>query len=115
MTAPLQLVIKDINRTESISSFIKERFARLRRLLPHITHGRVVLSKPHRSKRQGNGYRLGITLALPSNTLVVEAREEPNLFSAIAKGFKILERRLKTEHAKRSAHPPGLHPHTAPV
>jgi len=106
MTARLQLVIKDIEHTDHIAAYVKDRFERLRRIQPDIIRCRVVLSQPHRSKRTGNDFRAGVTLSIPGSALLAQSHEDPDLYAAVADGFHAVERHLRTRLARRAARPP---------
>jgi ribosome-associated translation inhibitor RaiA/cold shock CspA family protein len=105
MQTPLEIVFDDIDSSPAVEQRIRERVRRLERLYDGITSCHVALSTPHRHGRKGQRWSVRIETRVPGAELVtsrkpgdVQAHED--LFVAIRDAFDVMERELKSWHAK---------------
>jgi ribosomal subunit interface protein len=105
MQTPLEIVFDDIDSSPAVEQRIRERVRRLERFYDGITSCHVALSTPHRHQRKGRIWNVRIEVRVPGTELVtsrkpgdVDAHED--LLVAIRDAFDVMERELKSWHAK---------------
>ncbi len=88
MQEPLKLTIRNIQPQykDDIETEVREWSDKLDKFYPRITTGRVVIELPHRRHREGNLYRVVITVSVPGKQIVVD-REHP--YNQIHENYRI--------------------------
>lgn len=99
MESPLQIVFQDLEPSEEIESKIREKVAHLEQFYDRITHCRVVVRRPHRSKQTGQQWAFRIQIGVPGTELVVD-REKANpahedMEVALRDAFEAARRKLQ--------------------
>lgn len=113
MKFPLEIVFRDVPRSASIESLVREQADRLHRFADDIISCRVAIEKPHRHQRVGHAFRVRVEIKLPPNKDLVVAKEpgelELKLPAVVHAAFDAMERQLKKANAERrgdvKAHP----------
>jgi cold shock CspA family protein len=101
MQIPLQLEIRDVERTAALEGLLREKVARLERFCDHITGCRIAIERPHRHESHGNPYRVRIDLSVPPKHEIVVTKGprdhamHDDLAKVINNTFHAAERRLK--------------------
>jgi len=101
MQVPLEISYRDVDKTDSIDSLIRQKVAKLEQVCDYMISCRVAVEKRHRHQRTGEPYRVRIDIRVPpEHELAVERisargeREEP-LPTTIRKAFEAARRQLK--------------------
>jgi ribosomal subunit interface protein len=106
MQTPLQITFRNLDTSDAVANYVRERAAKLERFHPRITGCHVALEAPHRHKRHGYHYRVRIDLAVPGGELVVSRHEDAktnleDLYAAIDAAFDGAQRLLEEHLRKR--------------
>jgi ribosome-associated translation inhibitor RaiA len=109
---PLEIVIRDIPRTDGLENRIREKVAKLAALFPRITRARVVVESPaHHHHNKGAVYQCHIELGVPGPEIVVTRESErdqqhADLNVALRDAFDAARRQLQDRLDKWRNHPP---------
>ncbi|MDD4617328.1 MAG: HPF/RaiA family ribosome-associated protein [Alphaproteobacteria bacterium] len=76
MDKPLEITFRNLDRSEAVTSIIKEKYSHLARFYRHLISLNVKLDMPHRRHRRGNHYRITIEAVVPGNILVASRSSE---------------------------------------
>jgi cold shock CspA family protein/ribosome-associated translation inhibitor RaiA len=101
MQVPLEIFYKDINKTDSLDELINEKISRLEKMCNHITSCSIAIEKPNATIRQGNPYRVRITLKVPPGHEIAVSKEpgdndkDDPLPAVIRNAFIAMEKQLK--------------------
>jgi ribosomal subunit interface protein len=107
MTIPVQIVYRDLERTDAVDAYIRKHLDKLGGThAGHVTSCRVALEAPHRHKRHGRHYRVRIDMTVPGAELVVDRNPDANAghddaYAAIDDAFDHAMRRV-VEHVRRA-------------
>jgi ribosomal subunit interface protein len=107
MKLPLEIVFRNVSRTDEIEERIRNKAGKLDRFFDRITGCRVVVEAPHKSHQKGNNYHVRIELTVPGGELVVNrdpqtpAHEDLNI--ALRDAFQAAQRQLQAYSEKRNA------------
>jgi putative sigma-54 modulation protein len=107
MTIPVQIVYRDIDRTDAIDAYIRKHLDKLGGThAGQVTSCRVALEAPHRHKQHGRHYRVRIDMTVPGAELVVDrnpdaGRGHEDAYAAIDDAFDHALRRV-VEHIRRA-------------
>lgn len=100
MQIPLQIVFRDVPRSEALVTEIRRRAAKLDQYYDHITSCRITVESAGKHKHQGILYDIGIDLTLPGNEFVIKDRHgHEDAYVALRDAFEAAERKLH-EHAR---------------
>ena len=80
MQIPLQITFRNVDVSETLESYIRERAAKLDEICATLISCRVVLEAPHQHKHKGYLYHASINVTLPGEAIVVN--REPDLHQA---------------------------------
>lgn len=100
MEIPLEIVFRDMERSDAIEARIRDKVARLERFFDHIIRCRVVVAAPHRHHHRGRLYKIGIEIGVPGKPLVVNHAGPANqahedVYVAIRDAFAAATRQLE--------------------
>lgn len=100
MILPLQIAFRNMNASESVESYVRERAEDLDRHAGRIMACRVVIEEKHRRHHQGNLYHVRVDVTSPGREVVVS--REPRLdhahedvYVAVRDAFDAARRRLE--------------------
>lgn len=100
MNIPLEIVFRNMDRSDAIEARVHEKVLRLDRFSEKITRCRVVVQAPHRHHRHGRLYQVVIEIDVPGKRLMVDhagpadpAHED--VYVAIRDAFSAVTRRLE--------------------
>ncbi|MGE5682324.1 MAG: HPF/RaiA family ribosome-associated protein [Bacillota bacterium] len=97
----LEVSYRDVERTDSIDTLIKEKLEKLEQVCDNITTCRIAIERPHSFVRSGNQFRVRIEIAVPPGHAVVVTREPGDsnmhqpLPAIIRDAFNAARRQLK--------------------
>ncbi|MBU6474466.1 MAG: ribosome-associated translation inhibitor RaiA [Alphaproteobacteria bacterium] len=106
MDKPLEIVFRNMDRSDALADAIAEKCARLERLHPHIISTHVAVETPQRRHRKGKIYHMTIKVHVPGKWLVVshphagDMRHE-NLTAAVNDAFRAMERHLDDLYGRK--------------
>jgi ribosomal subunit interface protein len=95
MYFPVQITIRDIPPTDSITAHIKKKCEKLQHYFDRITACRIIVSLPQKNQHQGKLYNVRIELSVPKEEITVTRIKDENLFVAIRQAFSAATRRLR--------------------
>jgi len=97
---PLQISLRNLDRSEALEAKIREKVQKLGQFYPSINSCRVVVEQLHKHHRQGNHFHIRIDLKVPGHELI--AGREPDLnraytdvYVSLRDTFKAMRRQLE--------------------
>jgi ribosome-associated translation inhibitor RaiA len=105
MHKPLQITTRNMQPSESVALYVRQRVSKLDRLCPRITGCHVTIESPHRHKTHGHEFRVRIDLSVPGTELVIgrtpsPSRANQNAYAALDAAFDDA-RRVLTDYVRR--------------
>ena len=101
MQIPLQVVFRDVPRSDALDAEIRRRAEKLNQFHDHITSCRVTVAHNGRHKHQGNRYNIGIDITLPGTELVIKDKHDnEDVYVALRDAFEAAQRKLH-EYARQ--------------
>ena len=101
MYVPLEISVKDIEKTPYLDDLIQKKVEKLERVCDHLASCRVSIEKPHEHMESGNPYRVRIDMRVPPAHELV-AKQEPgqgdmhhDIDTVVRQVFSKAERQLK--------------------
>ena len=107
MEVPIEITFRNVRKSESLESFIREKAAKLDEVCDAIISCRVAIERPHEHQQSGNPYRVRLTARVPQGHEVVVRREtsggnlHEGLPLVIKEVFDTARRQLKKVVEKR--------------
>ncbi len=106
MKMPVQVVFRNMDKTQWIEDIILEKAMGLERFHDHIIGCRVVVEVPHRRHHQGNAYQVRIDISVPDKEIVVtrleeERKEHQDVAISVRDAFESARRQLEEYSRKR--------------
>lgn len=100
MKIPLEIVFRNMDRSDAIESRIREKADRLERFAENIMRCRVAVEAPHRHHHHGKLYRVSIEIGVPSKRLIVNHtgpidHAHEDVYVAIRDAFSAATRQLE--------------------
>lgn len=100
MDTPLEIVFRNMDRSDAIEARIRKKVERLERFFEDINRCRVVVEAPHRHHRHGRLYQIAIQVGVPGKRLVVDHagpadQAHEDVYVAIRDAFNAATRRLE--------------------
>lgn len=100
MDIPLQISFRNMGRSDSVESQVRERVAKLENFFEHITSCRVVVEAPERHHRKGKLYHVRMQIGAPGRELVVsrhpsQKHAHEDVYAAVRDGFDAVRRQLE--------------------
>lgn len=100
MKTPLEVVFRNLERSDAITARVEEKAERLEQFFDHILRCRVVVEAPHRHHHRGKLYSVGIEISVPGKHIVVNHTGPANhahedVYVAIRDAFKAATRQLE--------------------
>lgn len=106
MKAPLQVVFRDMPRSEAVEAKIREKVEKLERFSDDIISCRVVVEPAHRHHHKGNLYHARIDVVVPGTELVANRENDVNhahedVYVAVRDAFDAMRRQLEDYERRR--------------
>lgn len=100
MKIPLEIVFRNMERSDAIEARVQDKARRLERFFDKITRCRVVVEAPHRHHHHGKLYRIGIEIGVPGRRLVVSQagpgdQAHEDVYVAIRDAFSAAVRQIE--------------------
>lgn len=107
MEEALEIVFRNIERSDYLVNLIQEKAGKLDQVYGHIIDGRVIMELPHKQHQTGNEYHVTIEMNVPGKRLVVSRspgdnsrHEDPlptinDAFAAMMRQLEEYERRQR--------------------
>lgn len=110
MDFPLEIVIRDIPRTEELEKRIRDKVSKLAEFHPRITRCRVVLASPAQHHHRKAPYQVRIEIGVPGPEIVVtrESEQDPaheDLNIALRDAFDAARRQIQDRLGRIRKHP----------
>lgn len=104
MQQPMQLTVRGIERSESITEYAKKRADKLDTFCSHVSSCHVTIDAPSAHHRHGGAYHVRIEMSVPGHVLVAgthggSSAAQSDVHAAIDDAFHNAERVLK-RHAE---------------
>lgn len=105
MTSKINMIFRNVPRTNATVALVEERYARIKRLNHKINRCNVVLELPHKRRSAGNDYHVRVDITIPRAEIVGHSSEKLeesfDLNSAINNAFTAVERQLRSRRSRR--------------
>ncbi|MBK9144900.1 MAG: HPF/RaiA family ribosome-associated protein [Candidatus Melainabacteria bacterium] len=107
MNNPIQVVFRNMERSDRIEKIINERAEKLNRFYDRITSLRVTVELPHRHHKQGNSFQVSIDMVVPDKEIVVtrdtngHGDSHEAIAAAVREAFDAARRQLEDYARKR--------------
>ncbi len=75
MDEPLEIVFKDIDKTDDIVELINEKAEKLHQVHDRINSCRIAVEKPQKHQKSGSPYRVRLEIRIPPSKDIVIKRE----------------------------------------
>ena len=115
MQIPPEITYRNIDKTDSIDSLVREKIAKLEQFCDYINSCRVVLEKTHENPSSGSPYKVSIDITIPhGRELAVnhnpdKGKQYPPLEAVIRDAFEAARRQLigitTEQKGDRKVHP----------
>lgn len=109
MKLPIEISYRDVEKTASIEDLIRTKANDLEKVCDYITGCSIAIEKPHESVKNGNPYRVRLSITVPpGNEIVVrrdfyDAKMHDPLATVIRDAFRVAKRQLKKVVEKQRA------------
>lgn len=100
MQLPLQIVFRDVPRSEAIESAIHDKAGRLEHFFDRIMGCRVTVGIIQKHRHQGKLFNIRIDLSVPGSEIVINRDQAEDIYVAIRDAFDHARRRLE-DYARR--------------
>lgn len=95
MQIPLQITIRDMDRSDALDSVIQEQVARLERFHDRITRCRVTVEQLGRHQQQGRQFAVKVDLRIPGREIVASHDHHEDVYVALREAFDSARRQLE--------------------
>lgn len=100
MQLPLQIVFRDVARSDAVETVIREKADKLGLFFDRIMSCRVTVGIIQKHKHQGKLFNIRVDLTVPGSEIVVNRDKAEDVYVAIRDAFDVAKRRLE-EYARR--------------
>jgi ribosomal subunit interface protein len=106
MKLPLQIVFRDLERSEFIEAKVRERAEKLEHFYKEIMSCRVVVEAHHKHQHKGNLYHVRVDVKVPDAELVASRdpakhQAHEDVYVAIRDAFDAIKRQLEDRNRRR--------------
>lgn len=92
---PVQITIRDIPNSLVLENHIREKTEKLQQFFQRINSCRVVVEVPQKHKHQGKLFGVRIDVSVPGKELVVNRKEDEDVYIAVREAFHAILRQLE--------------------
>jgi cold shock CspA family protein len=102
-----KIIFHDMDRSEWVEDYVRERLQKLERIADDLTSAEVILTRAHGSHHKGNVYTVMVSVRLPPNHELAAKKErgvgdmQIQLRPLIKAAFEAVERQLKQAIERR--------------
>lgn len=97
---PVQITLRDLPASHALEQKIREKAEKLTQFYHRILKCHVVIESPQKHKHQGKLYNVRLELDVPDTELVVNNKENEDVYIAVRDAFDALKRKL-SDYAHR--------------
>jgi len=113
MQIPLQITMRDMDRSDALDTTIQEHAAKLEQFHSRITRCRVTVEQMRKHHQQGHHFAVRIDLRVPGREIVATRDHDEDVYVALRDAFDSAKRQLE-ESAREmrgdvKAHAPAVH------
>ena len=107
MTYPIQIVFRNMERSQKLEQLINEKAEKLERVFDRISRMRVTVEIPHTRHKHGNKYQVSIDLSVPEKDIVVcqdtngDHTTAESVYKVTKEAFEACKRQLEDYARKR--------------
>lgn len=98
---PVQITLRNLDRSDALEAHIRERAARLEKFHARITGCHVVVEIPHKHKRHGNLFDVRLDIKVPGNELVLNREASQDVYVALRDVFDAARRKLEDQFRRQ--------------
>jgi cold shock CspA family protein/ribosome-associated translation inhibitor RaiA len=107
MDTELDIIFRNMDKSEALENMIREKAAKMEQFFPHIIDARVICEMPHWSQVHAQDFHMTIEVNVPGNKLVVSrdpGKEERHKHAegVVKDSFEAMYKQLKSESRKMS-------------
>lgn len=96
MSIPLEITIRDIEKTEAIEKRINDKAEKMSQYYDRIESGKIVVELYQNHQHQGKLYNVTIEIIVPGKQLVVNKQPNEDLYVAIRDSFQAMYRMIES-------------------
>ncbi len=107
MNYPIQVVFRNMERSDKLEQLINEKAEKLERVFDRISRMRVTVEIPHKHHKHGNKYQVSIDLSVPEKDIVVcrdtngDHTTVESVYKVTKEAFEAAKRQLEDYVRKR--------------
>jgi ribosomal subunit interface protein len=91
---PIQVTVRDIPGSQALEEHIRRKAEKLTQFYGQIQNCHVVVELPQKHKHQGKLFRVHIDLGVPGKELVVDRKQDEDVYIAVRNAFNALKRQI---------------------
>lgn len=91
---PIQITIRDIPGSQALEEHIRKKAEKLTQFYQQIQSCHVVVDLPQKHKHQGKLFSVHIDLGVPGKELVVDSKQNEDVYIAVRDAFNALRRQI---------------------
>ncbi len=95
MQIPLQITMREMDRSEALNATIQEHVAKLEKFNDRITRCRVTVEQLGRHQQQGRHFAVRIDLRVPGREIVASRDHDEDVYVALREAFDAARRQLE--------------------
>lgn len=91
---PIQITIRDIPGSQALEEYIRKKAEKLEQFYQQIQGCHVVVDLSQKHKHQGKLFSVHIDLGVPGKELVVDSKQNEDVYIAVRDAFAALKRQI---------------------
>lgn len=95
MQTPLQITFRDIPHSDALDTHIREKAQKLEQFFSGVISCRVVVEQSAKHHHQGKPFNVRIDLTVPGSEIVVDRKEDEDVYVALRDAFDAAKRQLE--------------------
>lgn len=95
MQIPLQITMRDMDRSDALDTAIQEHAAKLEQFHSRITRCKVTVEQMHKHHQQGKHFAVKIDLRVPGREIVATHDHDEDVYIAVRDAFDSAKRQLE--------------------
>jgi ribosomal subunit interface protein len=96
MSIPTEISFHGIDQSDAVEASVQRWVGRLEHVYDRITKCGVTISQPHKHKRHGSEFNVGVVLEVPGNDIVASHMSHEDVYVAIADAFRAVRRQVSS-------------------